>query len=98
MQFEHNNYEEPHKKDDHACDSLRYMIMTRPDLNADNPSFSDDVEDVMRKLSMGVVGSAEDFDIADPNGRRSRGWVEGNSYPVGNAGEWVYDEHMGGLM
>lgn len=31
-----NAYEVPHKKDDHACDSLRYFIMSRPDLVADS--------------------------------------------------------------
>lgn len=29
----YNNWEEPHKKNDHACDSLRYFIMSRPDLD-----------------------------------------------------------------
>lgn len=28
----YNNREEPHKKDDHACDSLRYFFMSRPNL------------------------------------------------------------------
>jgi hypothetical protein len=30
---DHNRKETPHKKNDHACDSLRYMIMSRPDLH-----------------------------------------------------------------
>ena len=34
---DHNLKETPHKKNDHACDSLRYMIMSRPDLAADYP-------------------------------------------------------------
>lgn len=28
----YNRKEEPHKKDDHACDSLRYFLMSRPNL------------------------------------------------------------------
>jgi phage terminase large subunit-like protein len=28
----YNNWEEPHKLNDHACDSLRYFIMSRPQL------------------------------------------------------------------
>lgn len=34
---DHNLKETPHKKNDHAADSLRYMIMSRPDLAADTP-------------------------------------------------------------
>ena len=30
MQFEKNKKEEPHKRNDHACDSLRYLISSRP--------------------------------------------------------------------
>lgn len=29
----YNNWEEPHKLNDHACDSLRYFMMSRPDLD-----------------------------------------------------------------
>jgi len=29
---DHNVFDQPHKKDDHACDSLRYFFMSRPDL------------------------------------------------------------------
>lgn len=29
---QNNLHEEPHKKNDHACDSLRYGVMSRPDL------------------------------------------------------------------
>lgn len=32
-QFEKNKKEEPHKKDDHACDALRYLIASRPELD-----------------------------------------------------------------
>lgn len=32
LNSQYNAFEQPHKKDDHACDSLRYFIMSRPDL------------------------------------------------------------------
>jgi phage terminase large subunit-like protein len=35
LNFTNNAHEKPHKKDDHACDSLRYFIMMRPDLTAE---------------------------------------------------------------
>lgn len=34
MQFEKNKKEEPHKKDDHACDALRYLIASRPEADS----------------------------------------------------------------
>jgi phage terminase large subunit-like protein len=37
IQSKNNPHEKPNKKDDHACDSLRYFIMSRPDLAADTP-------------------------------------------------------------
>lgn len=30
MEFEKNKKEEPHKKSDHACDALRYLVASRP--------------------------------------------------------------------
>ena len=35
LNSQYNNFEIPHKKDDHACDSLRYFIMSRPELEAE---------------------------------------------------------------
>lgn len=37
MQFEHNVQEEAHKKDDHACDTLRYLVGFMPDLTPEAP-------------------------------------------------------------
>jgi len=34
LNAEYNKMEEPHKKDDHSCDSLRYFLMSRPDLGS----------------------------------------------------------------
>lgn len=33
LNSQYNNWEEPHKLNDHACDSLRYFLMSRPNLD-----------------------------------------------------------------
>lgn len=33
QQFQKNKKEEPHKKNDHACDALRYLIASRPEVD-----------------------------------------------------------------
>lgn len=33
MQFDKNKKEEPHKKQDHACDALRYLVASRPTID-----------------------------------------------------------------
>lgn len=40
LQEKHGNYDEPHKKDDHAVDDCRYFFMSRPQL-APNPVTKD---------------------------------------------------------
>lgn len=37
LQEKHGNYDEPHKKDDHAVDACRYFFMSRPQLAPDTP-------------------------------------------------------------
>lgn len=95
LQHDNNNYEEPHKKDDHSCDSLRYMIMTRPDLIADNENLHDRVSDIMSGIGQRLGTTSSNYD--DPFNRVDKGWQEGNSLPVGNSDGWEYDEHMGGV-
>jgi phage terminase large subunit-like protein len=104
LQYENNKYDEPHKKDDHACDTLRYMIMSQPDLSADNLELvegvmsnlqqMDSVDEAMAGLSFTTLG------VADPQGLldSQTGWQQGNDIPsqYGGGGEWQYDEHMGG--
>jgi phage terminase large subunit-like protein len=99
-QYENNPYDEPHKKDDHACDSLRYAIMTRPDLAANNNETSEaEIREAMREINMGV-SRVNDWDIADPNGiysnADSTGWRPGN--PISSSDGWDYDEHMGNIF
>jgi hypothetical protein len=96
LNYENNAFEEPQKKDDHACDSLRYFIMTRPDLRAED-AFSDQVNEAMNQLgAMGAVDmdrKADPYDLqSDPNWKASE-----NSIP-NRLSDWEYDEHMGGVM
>lgn len=99
LQYENNAYEAPHKKDDHAVDSLRYMIMTRPDLRADEEdSLDSKVREAMDGFNFSTAGDGYS-DIADPNDLSDHPtWTEHNSVPRGyGGGDWAYDEHMGGI-
>lgn len=88
LQFENNPYDEPQKKDDHACDALRYAIMTQPDLRADSRlSHGDRVDDIMKELGHKISNTTSE--IADPLDRLNRSPLSEDS--------WEYDEHMGGL-
>lgn len=106
LTFENNAYDEPHKKDDHACDSLRYAIMSQPDLFADRDqehadgSFKSRVDDALASLTgdhsmLSMVGPNNEG-IADPYGltEPTSDWSEGNNLPSNGSG-WTYDEHMG---
>lgn len=96
LNYNNNAFEEPHKKDDHACDSLRYMIMTRPDLMADpEESHSSKADRIVKEL--GAMSAADPNPVADPYNLSDHGhWQEHNSIPSG-LGNWEYDEHMGGI-
>lgn len=102
QQFENNPYDEPHKKDDHTCDAFRYLIMTRPDLRADNDNLKQKVETAMAEMEDGMkIGTAASptnrFD--DPNNRLDSGWdFSDNSFANGGKtpSGWQFDEHMGG--
>ena len=95
--FENNAYEVPHKKDDHACDALRYAIMTRPDLINDDSNHKDAVNQIMDNFDAVSTADAS-FHIADPNELKEHPmWTEHNSIPKGY-GDWEYDEHMGGIL
>lgn len=99
LQYENNPYDEPHKKDDHAMDALRYIIMHQPDLFAKREGLSDRVDRVLDELGIEdySFGSPIQTDKADPYGLLDpdNPWREGNSVPVN--GGWQYDEHLGGL-
>lgn len=94
LTYENNAFEAPQKKDDHACDSLRYFIMTRPDLRAED-KFSTQVNEVMQQ--MGIQGSTGDNRVADPYELAGTGWSSENTLP-NRLSDWEYDEHMGGVI
>ena len=51
IQNKNNAQERPNKKDDHACDSLRYFIMSRPDLAADQPGTGEEFKNLINAVS-----------------------------------------------
>jgi hypothetical protein len=99
LQYENNAYEMPHKKDDHAVDSLRYMIMTRPDLRAEDlDSLDVKVREAMHDFSFTEAIGNPHTERADPNDLANHPtWTENNSIPTGFSGDWEYDEHMGAI-
>ncbi len=107
LQYENNPYDEPHKKDDHAVDSLRYALMTQPDLFAEQVDKSEDFKSALERAMEGYdknVEGLEQFvhpmqrDVSDPHGLGESGWTSDNDMPnrYGDS-DWAYDEHMGGL-
>lgn len=100
-QYENNPYDEPHKKDDHAMDALRYAIMTQPDLAANNNEPNKEATDEAMREMDELIQGVHNWDIADPNNRavssdEPGGWNPGHPLPA-NGSEWEIDEHMGGL-
>lgn len=114
LAYENNAFDEPHKKDDHAADSLRYAIMTQPDLFADrdlsnsaHDNFSTRVESALDSLglshdsSFSFSDSSYNLDISDPYGvlTADAGWSPDNDSPSRNSSDgWHYDEHLGGMF
>lgn len=98
LQYENNAYDEPHKKDDHACDALRYALMSQPDLAADGEEqgAAARLESVMQHMT--ISSSADSHSVSDPNEVLQGPWQIANSIPADTSGGWEYDEHMGGLL
>lgn len=107
LAYENNSYEEPHKKDDHAVDTLRYILMSQPDLFAESTKGDiggrkGAVHDALAEMGlmgddMSELGFGDPLqrDIADPHDLLSgqSGWTAANDMP-GNV-SWDFDEHMG---
>jgi phage terminase large subunit-like protein len=70
-QFEKNKKEEPHKKDDHACDALRYLIASRPEM--------DSGEEVPEPIG-NIIGAPEA--ISDPDNYRDPGMLDYHKVPA----------------
>jgi phage terminase large subunit-like protein len=98
LNYENNNYELPHKKDDHACDSLRYFIMSRPDLHHEpDREEGKQSDDIVSELHLPEAISPTSERIADPYARESQpGGVSEWASPT-VATDWDYDEHLGGI-
>ncbi len=105
LQYENNPFDEPHKKDDHACDALRYGLMTQPDLFAPKESelTSDRMSSVEQALDNMGLTEPSMMNVADPNR-----WEVSDPYDKGYGNdafdgvkvqssntEWSYDEHLG---
>jgi hypothetical protein len=99
LRYENNPYDEPHKKDDHACDALRYIIMTRPDLVANSGELDQSrVDGIMEGIDKKIIKNSGTL-FADPRGllEPEHPWSPEMSLPAPND-EWQYDEHMGGIL
>jgi hypothetical protein len=101
LAFERNAYEEPNKKDDHACDAIRYVIMNQPDPSAENPHNSDTQLDIyMQELQRKAQEWGAPYMVDDPNDRfldrTTNPFIGAQDSPTGT--EWTYDEHMGDLL
>lgn len=101
LQYENNPYDQPHKKDDHACDALRYMVMTQPDLMAEAYTPGSELNAIMANLEERIGTYDREWDeLADPHdlhGRAATGtW--NTDFPIPTESTWEYDEHLGGIM
>jgi len=94
-QSENNAIEAPHKKDDHACDSLRYFVMSRPDLTGDYDSRRELKRQTDNPMGAPVVYPQDhtvDWQLLDAREGNSQG--DFNIVPGGT--DWSIDEQMGG--
>lgn len=89
---DNNVQEAPHKKDDHALDSARYFIMSRPDLSP--TGLSNSVEHLSNFIGAGtpLIGSDGLIRAGDHNQRR--GYGDFNEMPQT---QWDVDPDMGGI-
>lgn len=83
-----NLQEEPQKKDDHACDSLRYFVMSRPDLSVGFSDYADSSSQnpMQAPVAVGVNSTPHDWGVGVPNETQS-------DY----ASRWSYDEQFGAV-
>lgn len=106
LQYENNPYDEPHKKDDHACDALRYIIMQRPDLLKQDDSsimrkeVDETMEDLVGKVRRYHSNGAGAVERDDPHNRMSDPTFNPDQHSISPAEDdgWEYDEHMGNVL
>lgn len=99
-QYENNPYDEPHKKDDHACDALRYAIMTRPDLAANNNEPNAETLSAAMNEMQQAFSRVQSLEIADPRGILDNAGEEGRwnpAHPLPSQSGWsnVTDDYLG---
>lgn len=88
---QNNAFDKPNKKDDHAADSLRYAIMSRPELVSEYHARKDYVDaEFQEVLSLPHATGPEA--VADPWGQTER--TNPEYAKLGN--DWVYDDFLGG--
>ena len=93
-QFQHNAFDEPHKKDDHACDSLRYFLMSRPDFSGEFQARQDGLDQEYAAFE-GLMKVGSEPLTADPWGNLDR-LPAGSDYAYGSVStDWVIDEQLG---
>jgi phage terminase large subunit-like protein len=94
LQNANNAQEVPHKKDDHCPDSLRYFIMSRPELMADTPGSSGPAHNVVGA----AVVYATERTVQQLNAPADTYDVEYAGYSTQSAEtEWQVDEMMGAI-
>lgn len=103
LQEKHGAYDEPHKKDDHAVDSIRYFFINRP---APPPIDIDNSKDIVKAQINALLAPGQPLDVGlprtDPNiGARQKVIYNSDFEYFGSSTntEWtVLDEHMGGIF
>lgn len=98
---DHNMKEEPVKKDDHAMDSLRYFIMSRPDLRADSPDVDNKYARMAATIGGGTSRAVNQKGWEEPTAEEWQGNKDTNSswnkeYAMSADTGWESEEVMGG--
>lgn len=91
---ESNPQEVPHKKNDHACDALRYFIMSRPDMTSDYAARQDYVSNEFKDI-LAVPLAVGDDRKADPWHRS--GDLPGEYIKLSDNSSWEISE-LGGIV
>lgn len=95
--YENNAYEEPHKYNDHSCDSLRYFLMSQPEPVFNKETLKELQRAGVLTASQATRGSGDlyprdfDKDIMETDD----GYAY--AYSPGEGGGMHFDEHLGGL-
>lgn len=89
LQEKHGNYDEPHKKDDHAVDDCRYFFVSRPELT---PSLKVVDNAAQRKSIQALLNGHDGVDITSGRFDTNLRNPGNNNFQV----NYATDEFMGG--